>query len=338
MATYRELQGFNIEVLSTDPSNPIQGQIWYNTTAGKLKLAEPGSWSSQASTTRTGIGSTGAGTTTAAVFTAGKTSGPGSPPVVTQPYTEEYDGSVWTNSNDQLIARRHCGSGGGTQTAGIVCGGYGPPSASLNNNLGLYDGTSWTTGSTMPLYMGNQFNAQSGTQTAFYTTGVGSSPGSPPHTPQTTLELNGTTWSSTNPLSRSPVTYNGGAAGTQTAGLAFGGSATAYSESYDGDSWTATSALTTPTGSCSGSGTQTAAIMAGGYTSGYPTVCNTFNGSAWSTIDTLPSGRERAAACGQAGNMLLAGGSKDVTDVCDFTCVEYSDPTLKNVTTEAGRP
>ena len=234
---------------------------------------------------------------------------------------------------------RYSFPGFGTQDAGAIVGGYdtsGSPATPSQTNL--YDGTSWTTGSTMPLYMGNQFNAQSGTQTAFYTTGVGSSPGSPPHTPQTTLELNGTTWSSTNPLSRSPVTYNGGAAGTQTAGLAFGGSATAYSESYDGDSWTATSALTTPTGSCSGSGTQTAAIMAGGYTSGYPTVCNTFNGSAWSTIDTLPSGRERAAACGQAGNMLLAGGSKDVTDVCDFTCVEYSDPTLKNVTTEAGRP
>ena len=333
MATYRALKGFEIQVQSSDPTNPVKGQVWYNTTTGTLKVSGVGTWSSQASTTRTGIGSQGAGTTTAAVFTAGKTSGPGSPPIATQAYTEEYDGSVWTNGNDQLVGRRHCGSGGGTQTAAIVCGGNAPPGDALSNNTGLYDGTSWTTGSTMPIYMGNQFNAQSGTQTAFYTTGSGSTPGSPPHVPQTTLELNGTTWSSTNPLSRSPVTYNGGGAGTQTAGLAFGGSATAYSESYDGTSWAATSALTTPTGSCSGSGTQTAAIMAGGYTSGYPTVCNAFDGSAWSTIDTMPSGRERAAACGQAGNMLLAGGSKDVTDVVDFTCVEYSDPVTTTITT-----
>ena len=38
MATYKEIQGFNIEVLSADPANPSIGEVWYNTTAGKLKV------------------------------------------------------------------------------------------------------------------------------------------------------------------------------------------------------------------------------------------------------------------------------------------------------------
>ena len=188
----------------------------------------------------------------------------------------------------------------------------------------------------MPIYMAGQFNATAGTQTAFYTTGVGSTPGSAPHTPQTTIELNGTTWSSTNPMSRTPTPTRkfGGAAGAQTTGLAFGGAgAVTSSESYDGSSWSSTPALTTPYGSNAGSGTQTAAICAGGYTSGYPVVVNGYNGSSWTALASMSQGREHAGACGQAGNMLIAGGSKGVTDVVNFACEEYSDPTTTTITT-----
>ena len=38
MATYKEIQGFNIEIVSTDPANPSIGEVWYNSTAGKLKV------------------------------------------------------------------------------------------------------------------------------------------------------------------------------------------------------------------------------------------------------------------------------------------------------------
>ena len=37
MATYEEAKGFFIQQLSSDPSNPVEGQIWYNTTTGVLK-------------------------------------------------------------------------------------------------------------------------------------------------------------------------------------------------------------------------------------------------------------------------------------------------------------
>jgi len=37
MATYITLRGCTIQVLAADPSNPVEGQVWYNTTTGTVK-------------------------------------------------------------------------------------------------------------------------------------------------------------------------------------------------------------------------------------------------------------------------------------------------------------
>jgi hypothetical protein len=37
MATYKGIQGFTIQNLSADPSNPIEGQVWYNSTSKDLE-------------------------------------------------------------------------------------------------------------------------------------------------------------------------------------------------------------------------------------------------------------------------------------------------------------
>ena len=37
MATYKEINGTDITVVSSDPSNPVTGEVWYNTTTQKLK-------------------------------------------------------------------------------------------------------------------------------------------------------------------------------------------------------------------------------------------------------------------------------------------------------------
>ena len=47
MATYKEIKGINIDVVSTDPSNPIEGQVWFNSTSNVLKGLRPdlaGTW------------------------------------------------------------------------------------------------------------------------------------------------------------------------------------------------------------------------------------------------------------------------------------------------------
>ena len=37
MATYRELVGKNIKILSSDPSDGLDGEMWYNSTTGTLR-------------------------------------------------------------------------------------------------------------------------------------------------------------------------------------------------------------------------------------------------------------------------------------------------------------
>jgi len=37
MATYITIHGATIQVLSADPSNPVEGQVWYNTATGTIK-------------------------------------------------------------------------------------------------------------------------------------------------------------------------------------------------------------------------------------------------------------------------------------------------------------
>jgi hypothetical protein len=40
MATYKGIQGFTIQNLSADPSNPIEGEMWYNSTSNVWKVEE----------------------------------------------------------------------------------------------------------------------------------------------------------------------------------------------------------------------------------------------------------------------------------------------------------
>ena len=49
MTTYKVLKGTNIQAVSSDPSNPIEGQVWYNTTDNVTKgqaATAAGSWAS----------------------------------------------------------------------------------------------------------------------------------------------------------------------------------------------------------------------------------------------------------------------------------------------------
>ena len=97
MTTYKVLKGTNIQAVSSDPSNPIEGQVWYNTTDNVTKgrgATTAGSWSSggNLNTGRRAFG--GAGTQTSALAFGG-TDAPG----ITGK-TESYDGTSWTEGND----------------------------------------------------------------------------------------------------------------------------------------------------------------------------------------------------------------------------------------------
>jgi hypothetical protein len=107
MATYKEIKGTSIEVVSSDPSNPQLGQIWYNTTSQTLKGEEFGAaaWSAGGNlgTARYYLTGEDAGTQTAGLAFGGS---PGSSPFMTNS-TEEYNGSSWT-AGGNLGTTRYC--------------------------------------------------------------------------------------------------------------------------------------------------------------------------------------------------------------------------------------
>jgi hypothetical protein len=49
MAEYKGIKGFKVQYLSSDPSDPIIGQTWYNSTSKDLKytsVSTAGTWAS----------------------------------------------------------------------------------------------------------------------------------------------------------------------------------------------------------------------------------------------------------------------------------------------------
>ena len=81
------------------------------------------SWASGGNVNNTRRNAGCMGTQTAALYAGGF-----SPPYVN--YSEEYNGSTWTEGNNLTIARECSTSGFGTQTAGAVAGGGAPDNIS----------------------------------------------------------------------------------------------------------------------------------------------------------------------------------------------------------------
>jgi hypothetical protein len=90
MAEYINIKGQSIEVVASDPANPTQGQIWYNSTSNTLKglgVSSAGAWATGNNMNTARYGLAGAGIQTAALAFGGYTE---SKPNTGA--TEEYDG------------------------------------------------------------------------------------------------------------------------------------------------------------------------------------------------------------------------------------------------------
>ena len=104
MATYKEIIGTNIEVVSSDPSDPVAGQVWYNTTTDELKARQSfvgQAWGTGGALNTARQGLSGAGIQTAALAFGGST-----PVGADFNNTEQYDGTSWTEVNDTNISFR----------------------------------------------------------------------------------------------------------------------------------------------------------------------------------------------------------------------------------------
>jgi len=103
-----------------------------------------------------------------------------------------------------------------------------------------------------------------------------------------------------------------GGAGTQSAGLSFGGFTGSYSnatEEYNGTSWSGGGNLTSARYMLGGCGTQTAGLSFGGYNPSYSSVTEEYDGSSWSGGGNLNTARYGLAGCGTQSSGLSFGGT-----------------------------
>ena len=95
MAAYTGIQGQNILIVSSDPANPTEGQIWYNSTSNLLKgyanVVVNASWASGGNLGTARYLVNGAGIMTAGLAFGGFTPFPGG----FTGSTEEYNGTSW---------------------------------------------------------------------------------------------------------------------------------------------------------------------------------------------------------------------------------------------------
>ena len=206
MATYKNIKGFKIQSLASDPPAPIAGQVWYNTTTDALKghgVLGAGTWASGGNMNSGREQGSYFGSQSAGVAAGGN--------VATN--VEEYNGTAWSNVN-VIPAGGVSGAGTGPQIAGIIYGwGHGPSGGSTNNTTN-YDGTNWTEVGNLNTGR-NVGGCAGGVQTSALYAG-----GTPPTIANTEI-WNGTAWTEVADLATARANIAG--FGTTLLGIACGG-------------------------------------------------------------------------------------------------------------------
>ena len=140
MADYKEVRGTKIRDYTTNPDNPIEGQVWYNETDNVAKYEVPNvvaSWRTQNSLNTARDFTAGAGTATSALCFGGLKP----PGEVLMSENESWNGTSWTEVGDLNTARQDLGGAGADNTAAIAIGG-GTPDKTANNET--WNGSAWT--------------------------------------------------------------------------------------------------------------------------------------------------------------------------------------------------
>jgi len=303
MATYKNIKGFQIQYLDSDPTNPITGQVWYNSTTKALKGTTAGgvtigTWAS-GDNLNTGRFETSSGGTQASSIIAGGRSA-GSPPGLIMNNAEKYDGSSWTAISNINTARRGAQGAATVNTAAIIYGGPTQPSPPFSNSVDTesWNGSSWTEVNELNTGKSNSYGSMGSSTAAIAVHNA------------TCETWNGTSWTEVNELntSRANIAFFG----TSTSSICATGNQTTNSESWNGSSWTATTATNQAREAGAGAGTNNTAgiIFAGGFDPvGYLTKTESWNGSSWTEVNDLSTARIGGAGSGSETAGLLSGGN-----------------------------
>ena len=299
MATYKEIKGTQIEVLASYSSNPVEGQVWYNSTSNVLKgqaATSAGAWATGGglNTNRTDMATSVAAPPTSVVIAGG---GDTSPPTAGTD-AEVYNGSSWTEVNNLNTPRYSLTGAGSSSTATIAFGGYGPPGGGnvVTGATESYNGTKWTDLNDMNT--GRQSQGNAGTSTS----GLAFGGVTDTATVANTESWNGTNWTEVNDLN----TARNGARGlgvTNTAALMQGSGVIptgGLTEQWNGTNWTEVADLSVPRRNQSGAGNYTSALVFGGETPSAADVANTeiWNGTSWAETTDLNTASRNAGNTG----------------------------------------
>ena len=316
MATFKQIRGQTIKKYTTNPTNPLVGQMWYNNTTGTLKVYQNlgGVWASGGLMTTSRNTAASAGTQTANAVIGGQLS---NPPWSPTNVVELYDGTSWSTSPATAPYSASNNTGTGTQTAAVSFGGY----PNVNTTI-EFDGSAFSV--TGVLTTGRELISQNiGTQTAAVaSTGLTRSPNA---YPTQTEKYNGSTWTAGN-VANTPA-YGRSGSGIETAALMSGGQTTVVTdatEEYDGTTWTSVNSRPYSAGSAGTSGTQTASLAFGGNPAGALTTTVSYDGTNWSTGGSMTTARSMfgsSAAGTSAAALASAGAAPGATE-------EYVDPTI----------
>jgi len=235
---------------------------------------------------------------------------------------EQYDGTSWTNISDMTLAdngANYSTAAGATADAGFITSRGPAKSATEEYNFGVnvIIPAAWSSGGNMNTSRSYASSTSQGTQDATVVFGGYTVPNGQLNNSES---YNGSTWTATPTLNTGRRMLGG--AGTQTAGLAFGGFRDApagpptlhqnITESWNGSTWTTLPATMPVAQNLFASfGSQTAAVAAAG-TQPAPTgnVTQLWNGSAWTTSPgTVNTARFNLSGSGSQTSGLIFGGS-----------------------------
>ena len=338
MATYKGIQGYSVQTLTSDPSPTasVEGQLWYNSTSGTYKIAVggAGAWASGGDLNSTMHASgAGTGTQTAALCIAGQ--GPNSISPRYSVIVEEYNGTGWTEITD-IGSARYLTAGAGTTTASVIFGG--DTGSGILDLTESWNGTSWT--EVGALTTARKDLVGNGTATAAWAAG-----GQEPASSDKYEQWNGASWTESTAFNTSRTRMF--ALGTTTAGIIAGGREPPalydITEQWNGSTWTEVNDLNTARYTGAGSGTSTAGLAMLGYVPGGSPAdiakTEKWNGTSWTEVADAATGRRElqggnSPSGGSSSSIVFGGYGPDPAGYRDLT-EEWNDPVyaIKTVTT-----
>jgi hypothetical protein len=242
--------------------------------------------------------------------------------------------AAWASGGNIGTARRALW-GGGTQTAGLIWGGYvGPP---VENKTEEYNGSTWAEQNN--LNTAGYHICGTGTQTAAVAFGRGTPPSA------NTEEYNGTSWSEQNNMGTARYILSG--FGVQTAAVAYGGGPLGgpaavpgiQTEHYDGTSWTAGGNYPEKNRAGSACGTETAGLGHAGYSpddSAKTAEANTYDGSSWTAAAAMVIAKDGTFTSGSQTDAITFLGSAAVA--AQFVVSQKYDGTSWTTSATAATP